>query len=197
MNLFILLLIILNPFSQALFLRELFERLSFRDFAYVHARATLYSFMILGTFAFIGEPILQHVFQVRIESLQVFGGLVNLWVAYRFITAGEGSTMLFRGEIAELAPNITLPYMVGAGGLWISILIGRSHDLLVACLMIAGVLVINFLFMLFCHKVFSDRGHRTAVTISKGFAMLMRVMALFIGAIGVEMIFSGAETLIR
>mgnify|MGYP002640649288 CR=1 FL=1 len=196
MKLFVLFLIILNPFSQALYLRELFEQLRFREFASVHFRATVYSFLILGTFAIIGEPILQYVFQVRLGSLQVFGGLVNLWVAYRFITAGEGSTLLFRGDVAELAPNITLPYMVGAGGLWISILMGRQYDILVACLMIAGVLLINLLFVLFCHRVFSATGSQLSTALTKGLAMLMRVMALFIGAIGVEMIFSGAETLI-
>ena len=75
-------LILLNPFSQALYLRELFDRLDFKTFVGVHLRASVYSFLIFAIFALFGEPLLDQVFQVRLGSLRVFGGLINIYVAY-------------------------------------------------------------------------------------------------------------------
>lgn len=187
----------LNPFSQVLYMRELIDRLRFKTFAATYGKASLYSFIIFIVFAAVGERLLENVFQVRLGSLQVFGGLVTLWVAYRFITAGEGSTMLFRMDKDDLAPDISLPYMVGAGTLWVSILAGRTYPIWMSTGLIAGVLAVNLVFVLACFSAFkSARDHRETGFV-KYFAILMRVMALFIGAVGVEMIFGGAMELIR
>lgn len=197
MELFLLMLIILNPFSQVLYLRELFDRLAFSDFFSTHFRATAISFSILAVFALVGEPILKEVFQVSLGSLRVFGGIVNLYVAYRFIAVGEGSTLLFRGDIKDLAPNITLPYMIGPGVLWVAILMGRSHGAVLASGLIAGVLALNMGVVLVAYRLFRSAGTVRETRFAKYFAVLMRIMALFVGAIGVEMIFGGVMDLIE
>lgn len=196
MNLALLMLIILNPFAQVLYLRSLFDQLSFRAFAGVHLRATLYSFAIFLVFAMFGDPILHDVFQVRLGSLQVFGGLVNLYVAYRYITAGEGSVVLFRGDISDLAPSITLPYMVGPGMLWVSILMGRLHHAPVVFLMIGVVLGVNMAFVFAARMLFQSAESERETGFAKSFAVLMRLMALFVGAIGVEMMVGGLQSLL-
>lgn len=196
MELFLLMLIILNPFSQVLYLRELFSRLSFTEFLDTHFRASLFSFAILAVFAVAGQPILEDVFQVSLGSLRVFGGLVNLYVAYRFMTVGAGSTLLFRGEIKDLAPHITLPYMIGPGVLWVAILMGRLHGALLAAGMIIGVLGINMAVVLAAYRLFGAAEEDRETRFAKYFAVMMRTMALFIGAIGVEMIFGGVMEMI-
>ena len=169
-----LMLIILNPFAQVLYLRQLIDDLPFRVFAPIHLRASLYSFIIFAIFALCGEPILYDLFQIRLGSLRVFGGMINLYVAYRYIAVGEGSTLLFRGNVADLAPNITLPYMVGPGMLWVSILMGETYGVPMASAMIAGVLAVNVAFVFAAHVLFrrSDDNRETAFT--KYFAVLMR-----------------------
>lgn len=196
MELFLLMLIILNPFSQVLYLRELFNRMAFGEFLNTHFRASFLSFVILAIFAFAGQPILEDVFQVSLGSLRVFGGLVNIYVAYRFITVGEGSTLLFRGDIKDLAPHITLPYMIGPGVLWVAILMGRMHGILIAAGLIAGVLGINMAVVLVAYRLFGAVEHERETRFAKYFAVMMRTMALFVGAIGVEMIFGGIMELI-
>jgi small neutral amino acid transporter SnatA (MarC family) len=57
--------------------------------------------------------------------------------------------------------------MVGSGTIWLSILIGRAY--------------------------FTHLKAQSETLLGKYFSILMRTMALFIGAIGVEMIFSGIE----
>lgn len=196
MDLFLLMLIILNPFSQVLFLRELFNALSFQTFIGVHLRASLYSFTIFAVFVLFGDPILQEIFQVRLGSLRVFGGLVNVFVAYRYMTVGEGSVLLFKGNVAELVPNITLPYMVGPGMLWVSIMMGRVHPVPIALAMIVGVLTINMVFVLMAYGVFRHAGTEQENGFAKHFAVMMRMMALFVGAVGVEMFVGGLQELL-
>lgn len=190
-------LIILNPFSQVLYLRELFDQMGIRTFFGVHFWASLYSFVIFVVFAVVGEPLLADVFQIRLGSLRVFGGLINLFVAYRYITAGEGSTQLFRGDVSDLAPRIALPYMVGPGMLWVSILIGETHGLLLGPLLIAGVLAVNMVFVLFAYRLFRRVEGTRETAFAKYFAVLMRIMALFVGAVGVEMLVGGLQELLR
>jgi len=197
MKLFLLMLIILNPFSQVLYLRELFDRMTLRQFFQVHLWASGYSFAIFFTFAVCGEPILTDLFQIRLGSLRVFGGLINLYVAYRYVTAGEGSTQLFEGEVTDLAPKIALPYMVGPGMLWVSILIGEVHGIPLGTGIIVGVLAVNMFFVLFAYGIFTHAAADRGTAFTKLFAMLMRIMALFVGAVGVEMIVGGLQELLQ
>ena len=82
---FLLMLVMINPFAQVLYLSELMNELSFKDFVRVHWRATLISVAIFLIFAFFGRTLLQHVFQVQLASLQVFGGIIMLFIAFRYI----------------------------------------------------------------------------------------------------------------
>lgn len=197
MKLFILMLIILNPFAQVLYLRQLIDELPLRTFAPIHLRATFYSYVIFVIFALFGEPILYDLFQIRLGSLRVFGGLINLYVSYRYIAVGEGSTLLFRGNLADLAPNITLPYMVGPGMLWAAILMGETWGVTGAALAIAGVLAANAAFVFCAHALFSRAEENRETAFTKYFAVLMRIMALFVGAIGVEMVVGGLQDLLK
>jgi multiple antibiotic resistance protein len=197
MNLFLLMLILLNPFSQSLYLKELMDQMTLREFAAVHARATILSFSVFVVFATFGEPILTDIFQVRLASLQIFGGLVNIYIAYRFITVGPGSNVLFRGSVADLAPTIALPYMVGPGTLWTSILMGHRSPLLVALGMIAGVLLINTIFVMFSKWLFDHTSAQKETMVGKYFSVLMRTVALLVGGVGVEMLLRGVEEALR
>lgn len=197
MNLFMLMLIILNPFSQVLYLRELFDQMRLREFLVVHFWASFYSFTIFMVFALVGEPLLSDVFQIRLGSLRVFGGLINLFVAYRYITAGEGSTQLFQGDVSDLAPKITLPYMVGPGMLWVSILIGDTQGMLLGTGTIAGVLAVNMAFVSCAYGLFRRAEGVRETAFAKYFAVLMRIMALFVGAVGVEMLVGGLQELLQ
>ena len=190
-------LIILNPFSQVLYLQELFDQMKLRDFLRVHLWATGYSFIIFLVFALFGEPILSDVFQIQLGSLRVFGGLINLYVAYRYVTAGEGSTQLVQGELSDLAPKIALPYMVGPGMLWVSILIGDVHGIVLGTGIIAGVLAVNMVFVLAAYEIFRWAREDRETAFTKLFAMLMRIMALFVGAVGVEMVVGGLQDLLQ
>lgn len=184
-------LVMLNPFAQVVYLQPLMTRLTVSEFAGMHLRATLLSFGVFVFFAEVGDILLTDVFQVRLAALQIFGGLIMLYIAHRYFAEGAGSNLLFRGDIADLASEVSLPYMVGPGTLWLSILIGRKTDPFVSGAAIGGVLFINMCFVVMVRLVFQGLYARRNTMLGKYFSILMRTNTLFIGAIAVEMILTG------
>jgi len=198
MNEFMLMLVILNPFSQLLYLQDLINGLPPKEFVPVHLKASLISLSIFILFSLVGENyIMRYVFQIRLASLQIFGGIIMLFIAFQYIINGPGSNLLYKGNISELAPNISLPYMVGPGTIWISILIGKKFDFSKSLLIISAVIALNFILVVAYQQV-QYRLHSSRNTvIGKYLAIFMRTNALFIGAIAVEMLISGIENVIN
>jgi small neutral amino acid transporter SnatA (MarC family) len=193
MNLFLLMLILLNPFAQTLYLSELIASLSFKEFLQVHLRASVLSLGAFVLFSLFGDFMLLKVFGVRLASLQIFGGLIILMVAFRFITVGSEANRMFSGNLVDLAPNIALPYMIGPGTIWLAILIGKENSPQLAFAIILGVLTINMIFLLIIHLIIGNLRRFRDSLLGKYFSILMRLTALFIGALGVEMILLGLK----
>ncbi|MFA9477489.1 MarC family protein [Phycisphaerales bacterium AB-hyl4] len=194
MRLLLYMLVIINPFAQVLYLSDLMHRLSFREFARVHFQASLLSLGVFTIFVLLGDIVLTDVFQVRLAALQIFGGLIILFIAYRYVTLGSGSNLLFKGDIRHFAPRISLPYMVGPGTIWAAILLGREMNDGLALLGITGILVINMAFVIGVQALTDRLATQKETILGQYFAILMRTNALFIGAIGVEMIVGGLQT---
>lgn len=187
------LFVVLNPFSQALFLWDLMRSTGRREFALIYGRASLLSLGVYALFALTGEFLFIEVFQVRIDAFRIFGGLIVFLISVRYFTHGGGSAQFFQGKPSEIATSISIPFMVGPATIWISIVIGRNLETPVDLLTIAAVLALNFL-VVCVGQIFVARldGSRDSL-LGSYFTILMRTSALFIGAIGIEMILSGLE----
>ncbi|MBZ0254068.1 MAG: hypothetical protein K8I02_12075, partial [Candidatus Methylomirabilis sp.] len=181
MKLFVLMLVVLNPFSQVVYLFDLMKKLTPREFASVHAKATLLSFGVYGLFVLFGDVILTNLFQVRLASLQIFGGLIMIIIAYRYVTIGAGSNLLFRGDVTTFAANISIPYMVGAGTVWLSILAGRDHGPLGGLAIAGSVLAVNMAFVITVSLLVERLSNHKDTLLGKYFMILTRTSALFIG----------------
>jgi multiple antibiotic resistance protein len=192
-ELFIYFLVILNPFSQVLVLWDLMKEYDWKTFASIYGKATLLSYLVFVLFAVTGEMLFVKVFLVRLDSFRIFGGLIILYISFRYITSGPGSNMLFKGNISDLAPQISLPFIVGPATLWISILIGKAYSIPIGLAGLAAVMLINFLGVVVVHVFINELEGYKETLVGKYFSILMRINALFIGAIGVEMILTGIE----
>ncbi len=186
-------LVILNPFSQALFLWDLMKSRAPREFAGIYGRASLLSFGVYAIFALTGEFFFVDVFQVRIEAFRIFGGLIVFLVAVRYFTQGGGAAQFFQGDANELATSISIPFMVGPATIWVSILIGRDLATPFNIGLIAGVLILNFALVCIGQMLMSHMSQAKDTMLGAYLTILMRTSALFIGAIGVEMILAGLE----
>lgn len=186
-----LMLAILNPFAQMLYLSSLMNETTTSRFGRIYFEGSAITFAICLMCAYLGDKIIFGIFGVTLPAMRVFGGLINLQLSYSYVMKGPEGIKLFKGEISELAQQIALPIMVGAGVVWVSMRIGRLHDPLSAGLIIASVLAVNFILVLGYQLIFKRATGRLELMLVKYFGVAMRFNALLIGALSVDMILSG------
>lgn len=189
-------LIMINPFALFLYLRGVMEDLSDRDFVRVLAQASLISFVIYLTFAMFGEYIFVHVFKINYESFRIFGGLVIFYLAFTFTVIGGRSMISLKETLDDTASEIALPFMVGAGSISLSILLGHLQPPLFTAIHLFVILLLNFMIILglkWVKSLISRRLNR--VVFDKYMSILVRLMGFLIGGVGIDMIFQGIATL--
>ena len=186
------LLVLLNPFAQVIYVWDLMKEKTGGGFPAIYGRASLLTYGVFLLFAFTGEWLLEDVFQVALGSFQVFGGLIMVAIGYRYILdAGKASGVNRVGS--DLAPNVAIPFMIGPATVWESIVIGKSLPFFTCVIGIGAVLIANWVFVAgVARAVGRLEGYRDTL-VGKYFGVLMRTNALFIGAIGVEMILAGLK----
>ncbi len=192
-RLFLYMLVMLNPFSQVLYVRDLMKEMSWRSFFVLYWRASILSFGVFLLFAVTGDFLFVQIFQVRLDSFRIFGGLIILLMAFRYFSEGAGGNLMFRSDPEELPSIISLPFMVGPGTIWVSILIGNGLPAIIGVAGIAVVLLVNLLIVTGVHFFIAELEGHSRGLVGKYFGILMRTNALFVGAIAVEMVLTGIE----
>jgi len=187
----LLMLVIVNPFSQMVYLADLMNRSTEREFIMIYIRATFLTTVICLLFAWAGEFLLFDVFQVNLSAMRIFGGLIILAVAFSYIIRGPQGLRLFKGDITEIAQQISLPLMVGPGVLWMSVKIGETYNLAFASLIISLVFIANGLSVLIYFFFYKEARGPIATGMIKYFSIAMRLNAFMMGAVAVNMIISG------
>ena len=185
-------LIMINPFAQVLYLKCVIDDLDVKTFSLVYAKASIISLVIYVIFALIGDEIFTRFFKIRFESFKIFGGIIIFAYAFSFIMYGAKSMIQTKENLDDLASEIALPFMVGSGTLYLSILIGRMAGSFSVILSIFfSVIIVNYsLVWLFVFMKDQFR-QRQQIVFDKYMGILMRLNGFFMGAIGVHMILDG------
>jgi multiple antibiotic resistance protein len=188
-------LAILNPFALALYLRGVMEDLAPRTFARVLLSACLISLGAFWLFSVWGELLLERLLGIRPAAMRIFGGVIFFVVGYNYVVKGFRTMEMLRGALEELPSAIALPFMIGAGTLTQSILIGKRHGALMSLAVLAlgmtGTYTVVVAFNAMRHTM---RGSREAV-FDRYVNILVRANGLIIGAISAEMIVAGVHDL--
>lgn len=189
-------LVMLNPFALFLYLEPIRKDLKHRDFLKVIFKATLISMGICFVFFFTGEQVFKQIFQIEFESFRIFGGIIIFSYAYFFIVKGQKAMIMIKEDLDDLASEIALPFMVGAGTISLSILVSYRHTTWVGVGILFIVFVLNFLFI-FIMTVMRNglEGRRLKTAFDKNMEVLLRLNGFFIGAIGINMILTGIRNL--
>jgi multiple antibiotic resistance protein len=188
----LLLIVMLNPFATMLYLTNLMQERSRKEFNDIYLRASLFTLIILWIFAVTGNFILDELFQVSLPAVRIFGGITIFMSAYTYIMHGPEGIKLFKGDINTIAQHIALPFLVGPGALWVSISLGEKFGASWSLLAIViSVMVNGFAVLLYHEMVRRSTGHIRLARIVSYFQMMMRLNALLIGAVAVQMVLSG------
>ncbi|MCB1049905.1 MAG: MarC family protein [Acidobacteria bacterium] len=190
---FTMLFVLLNPFLMSIYLLDLLKRLEPGQFFKVLMRAGLIAGTVFILFAWSGDLIFQRIIQARFSAFLIFGGLIFLLIALRFVFQGSGAVSEFRGPVQHLAGAVAMPFMIGPGTISASIFSGTLLPPLQAGLAIALAMLAAVL-SLFIFKLIHDHLHRSNASLLERYIDIIgRISALLIGTIAVEMIFRGLE----
>jgi multiple antibiotic resistance protein len=184
-------LAILNPFALSLYLVGPMEDLTFRDFLRVFFSACLISLVTFYICAYFGEGLFTRMLGLDPAALRVFGGVVFFFVGYNYVTKGYRTTELLRGSLDELPSAIALPFMIGAGTIAQSVLIGKRFGKWETALTIGGALAITIAVVV-GFKLARDhlRGARERI-FDRWVNIMARVNGLLIGAISIQLVVGG------
>lgn len=191
---FSLLLVILNPFALSVYLIDVFKGCSGADVAHILVRASLIGGAIFAIFAYAGEAVFTDVLQVRFAAFQVFGGILFLAVALRFMLNGGSQALIsMRGEPARIAGAVAMPFMVGPGSVSAATIAGMRLSPPLAIVAIALALAVTSAILMVLKVLFDAVHSRNAELTQRYVEVASRVSAMVVGSIAVEMIFSGLE----
>ncbi|QDU96693.1 MarC family protein [Lignipirellula cremea] len=189
----LLLLVLLNPFLLSVYLMDLIQELEGHVFRGAMVQGSLIATLVFIMFAFAGDAIFDDVLQVRFASFLIFGGIVFLVVAIRYVMVGSEAIRSLRGAPEHVAGSIALPFMIGPGTVSASVMAGSRLPFLWAALAIIAAMtfaVISVLLLKWLHDSVRERYENY---VSRYVDVVGRVTALIIGTIAVEMILKGVE----
>ncbi len=189
-------LVMLNPFALFLYLKPLMKDLTDREFLAVLFRASLISFFIYLAFVLFGNFIFATVFRISFESFRIFGGIILFSLAYMFIVRGKKAFIQTKGDLHDMASEIALPFMVGAGTISLSILLGEQLPMPYGVLALVIIMTINFLTVIGLKEMRSRiKIQKLRVAFDKNMEILLRINGFFVGAIGIDMIATGIKNM--
>jgi small neutral amino acid transporter SnatA (MarC family) len=189
----VLLFVILNPFALSVYLIDIFRHNSLQTVVHIVLRAALISGAVFSVFAYTGEAVFTQVLQVRFAAFQIFGGLLFLLVALRFMLSGSATLVTLRGEPGQIAGAVAMPFMIGPGTVSAATMAGlRLKPLAAAAAILAGVGGTAAMLILF-KLAFDWVGARNAPLTERYVQVASRISAMAMGAIAVEMTMKGLD----
>jgi multiple antibiotic resistance protein len=191
---FLLFFSLMNPFLMSIYLLDLILNMDAKSFFKVLCRGSLIATVAFVLLAISGEALFKDILQVRFSSFQLFGGVVFLIIALRFVFQGASALAGLRGDPEHVAGSIAMPFMIGPGTVSASVVIGshqQSYWLSASVLVSVMVLTVTLVTLL---KVLHDYvKQRNARLINRYIEVVGRISALISGTIAVDMILTGIE----
>lgn len=186
-----LLLALLNPFLLIIYLTDVVEKLGRKQFARVMLRAGLIAGVVFCCFAVLGDVIFSSVVQAEFASFQIFGGIVFLLIGLQFVFRGTTAIEILRGESQHLAGAIVMPILIGPGTISASVIVGKRHDPLTACVIVFAAVLASALLVLVLKAAYDYVRPRNGALIQRYIEIAGRIAALYVGTVSVEMIMQG------
>jgi multiple antibiotic resistance protein len=179
----LVLFIIVDPFGNIPIFMGLTQLMTNFQRRKVFNTAILVSIILLLVFSFAGKELF-NVFGVSIDSFAIAGGILLLIIAIRILISGNLHEKDDSPETVGAVP-IAMPLLVGPGAITTTILNLQNYDVYITVLSVLIVLTITWIILRFINRIYGVLG-------KTGAAVIARVMSLFIAAIAIQYILTGA-----
>jgi len=168
-----------------LFTILLCKEYSGKELLQIVVRSNAIALLILSIFSFAGYWILKEFFHISIYSLRIAGGIVLAKIGFDYLDKGATFVVKRTKSLLEIsAVPIATPLIAGPAAIATVVTISVESGVLASVIALSVGILINFLLMIFA-LVFSKRIGETLIIV------LIRILGLFIMALGVEMLLSG------
>lgn len=189
-------LILLNPFALFIYILPVKKEHGLNKFNSILIRASLISYAIYLLFAIFGPRLFEFLL-INFEAFRIFGGIVLTGFALSFILQGRQSMITTRGELNKIAAEIALPFIVGAGTITQSILIGNRFSDLNSAFIIACVMLINYAIVMGLIIFRTKLKPKMQIVFDRNAEIVLRVTGFLVGAYGINLIVVGVQNLIK
>ena len=188
-----LLFILLNPFLLVVYMLDAFQTLPKRTFRRVVFRAGVIATGTFAVAAVLGDVLFRDILQAQFASFQVFGGIVFLMIAVRFVFEGTTAIPVLQGESQHIAGAIAMPVMIGPGTIGASIVIGKRLPQMQAVLAVASAVLASVIAIILLKYIHDYVRSQNEKLLERYIEVTGRVMALIVGTFAIEMIMRGVQ----
>ena len=186
-----LLLVLLNPFLLIVYLTDIVEKLKQEEFNGILLRASIIASVVFCVFALLGDAIFVRFMQVEFASFQIFGGIVFLLIGLQFVFRGPTAIEILQGESKHLAGAIAMPVFIGPGTISASVIIGKKHDPIIACIVVISMVLFCAVMLALLKSLHDIVKPRREPLVQRYIEIAGRVTALAVGTIAIDMIMRG------
>jgi len=188
-------LALLNPFALFVYTLPLKKEFGIGRYIKIMTFASLISASIYLLFALSGTYLFEHVLKIRFDSLRIFGGVVLLAFALSYIVQGKESFITIKGKLSKIASEVALPFMVGAGTIALSVVIGGEFSALGTILTIIMVMIANLAIVACLAFVRHKLVDRFKTVFDENIEIILRLNGFIVGAFGVDLIITGIQNI--
>lgn len=184
-------LALINPIQKVFVVFSLQENYSRAELHRIVDKATVTAIGVLLLFLFLGEAILGYVFNLKIYAFQITCGIVLFYNGFVGLQKGAFLTIDKNTRMEELiAVPIAIPMIAGPATITAAVTMPAVYGRWMTIAAVILALLLNLLIMRNADRI-------GKFLVRQNMLMpLIRITALIVAAIGLQMIFNGIETFV-
>ncbi|AFK21885.1 MarC family protein [Pyrococcus sp. ST04] len=186
----LLMLIMIDPSDKILLVSLLREDFHIEDVKSLIVRANFIGWLLLLIFAVAGKIILQDIFHIELDALRVAGGFVLFKIGLEALESGGMVTIKKEKNILALAAvPVATPLIAGPAAITAAITLTAEYGIHVSVMATTIAIAITAILMMIALYAMK-RVNKTVLSVT------IRIIGLFIMAIGAQMMIAGAGGII-
>lgn len=185
-------LALVNPIQKLFVVFTLSDHYSKAELKRIVTRATITALGVLVLFLYLGDVILNNVFNLQIYAFQITCGIVLFYNGFLGLQKGVFLTIDAKTKIEDIiAVPIAIPMIAGPATITAVVTMPTIYGQTTTLIAVTAAVLINLLVMRYA-------GHFAKFLVKQNILMpMIRITGLIVAAIGTQMVFHGIQTFIK
>lgn len=185
-NCFIAMIALVNPFQKVFVVTSLQKQFDIQTTRFISVKATITALVILLTFMFAGQAILNDVFKIQIYAIQITCGVVLFYNGINGLQKGLFINLDKTMNLKEIsAVPIALPMIAGPATITAAVTFPAEYGHIATTIAILLSLGVNLIFMIYSSQIGKVMERFNLLN------PLVRIFGLIVATIGGQMVLNG------